>query len=79
LTVRKGGTLPFLPLFDDVPGAFSPPMPHSSRFAARDNLTFRVIGGKSGMIAARNGNDVARWAAKAARLGRVLAGSMPRV
>jgi hypothetical protein len=32
-------------------------------------LTFAVIGGKSGKIAARNDNDVARWAAKTARFG----------
>jgi len=30
-------------------------------------LTFRVLGGKSGKIAARNGNEVARWVAKTAR------------
>ena len=30
-------------------------MPNSSRFAVRGNLTFGVMGGKSGNIAARNG------------------------
>jgi hypothetical protein len=34
-------------------------MPHSSRFARIDNVTLRVMGGKSGKIAARNGKDVA--------------------
>ena len=31
------------------------------------------MGGKSGKIAARNGNDVARWAAKTARFGWMVA------
>src|SRR5579859_4511458 len=30
-------------------------MPHSSRFAGMGHLTFRVMGGKSGTIAATNG------------------------
>jgi len=50
-------------------------MPNSSGFAAFVNVTFRVLGGKSGNIAARNGNDVARWAAKTAMFGGILARS----
>jgi hypothetical protein len=34
-------------------------MSNSSGFAARMSVTLRVMGGKSGKIAARNGNDVA--------------------
>jgi hypothetical protein len=34
-------------------------MPNSSQFAAPGNVTLRVMGGKSGKIAARNGKDVA--------------------
>jgi len=33
------------------------------------------MGGKGGKIAARNGNEVARWAAKTARMGRDAAAS----
>jgi hypothetical protein len=67
-------TLPFLPLF--IFGATSDlsRLPHSSRFAPRGNLTFRVMGGKGGKITARNGNDLARWAAKTARFGAVAGG-----
>src|SRR5690242_18761170 len=35
-------------------------MRNSSGFAGRANVTFGVMGGKSGKIAARSGNDVAR-------------------
>jgi hypothetical protein len=51
--------LPFLPLSHFAPGLSSSWMPHSSRFAPRANLTLRVLGGKSGKIAARNGKKVA--------------------
>jgi hypothetical protein len=51
--------LPFLPLFDGVLGLSSARMPNSSQFAASANLTFRVMGGKSGKVAARNGKEVA--------------------
>jgi hypothetical protein len=34
-------------------------MPDSSRFATRDNVILRVMSGKGGKIAARNGKDVA--------------------
>ncbi len=42
--------MPFLPLFRPVPSVSSTRLPHSSRFAAQRNLTFRVMGGKSGKI-----------------------------
>jgi|SRR5689334_654232 len=51
-------------------GAFSSQAANSSRFALRTNLTFRVMDGKSGKIAARNGNEVARSAAKTATFGK---------
>jgi hypothetical protein len=60
--------LPFLPLFSLVLDTFSSQTPHSSRFAGIANLTFRVMGGKSGKIAARSGNEVATWVAKAAKV-----------
>jgi hypothetical protein len=41
------------------------------RFAGIANLTFRVMGGKSGKIAARNGNKMAKGMAKTARFGLV--------
>ena len=44
-------------------------MRHSSGFAGMGSVTFGVMGGKSGNDLARNGRDVARWAAKTARLG----------
>jgi hypothetical protein len=69
--------LPFLPLFDFASGVLSSQMPNSSRVAGIGNLTFRVMGGKGGKIAARNGNNVARWMAKAARMGWGAATSKP--
>ena len=51
--------MPFLPLFGRVSGVLSSRTLDSSRFAGDDNLTFWVMGGKNGKIAARNGNDVA--------------------
>jgi hypothetical protein len=69
--------LPFLPLFDGVIGVSSFQEPHSSRFAGIDHLTLRVMGGKGGNDLARNGNKVARWMAKTARLGQDAAMSMP--
>jgi hypothetical protein len=65
--------LPFLPLFTFESGAASTRILNSSRAGRIGNLTFRVMGGKSGKIAARNGNDVARWMAKTARFEGVLA------
>jgi len=50
--------LPFLPLFSSVLGVASSRMLDSRGFAAQGNLTFRVMGGKGGTIAARNGK---RW------------------
>jgi len=47
--------LPFLPLFDFVSSVFSTRLSHSSRFAARTNVTVRVMGGKSGKIWQRHG------------------------
>src|SRR5690348_18416956 len=47
-------------------------MANSSRVAGFGNLTLRVMGGKSGKIAARNGKVwqwMAQWAAKTARCG----------
>jgi hypothetical protein len=44
-------------------------MPNSSRFARSCTLTLRVLGGKSGKIAARNGNEMARLAAKTTWFG----------
>ena len=40
-------------------------------------MTCGVMGGKSGKIAARDGNEVAMWVAKTARFGAVAATSMP--
>jgi hypothetical protein len=45
----------FCRFFSLVSGVSSSRMPDSSRFAGSDNLTFCVMGGKSGTIAARNG------------------------
>jgi len=54
--------LPFLPLFHVVIGITSSHIRNSSWFAEIGNLTFRVMGGKSGKIAARSGNEVAtKW------------------
>jgi hypothetical protein len=47
--------LPFLPLFDFGSDTFSARMPNSSQFTARGNVTFRVLGGKSGKIWQRSG------------------------
>jgi hypothetical protein len=52
--------LPFLPLFDFVAVVFSSRLPDSSGVARSGNLTFRVMGGKNGKIAAKSGNEVAR-------------------
>jgi hypothetical protein len=54
-------------------------MLNSSQFAARTNVTIRVMGGKSGKIAARNGKkrqQVARGAATTATLREVTAASV---
>jgi hypothetical protein len=69
--------LPFLPLFDFASGVLSSQMPNSSPVAGIGNLTFRVMGGKGGNDLARNGNVVARWVTKTARLGQDAAMSMP--
>ena len=51
----RQSTLPFLPLFSAVPEAPSARTSNSSGFAGRMNVTVRVLGGKNGNIAARNG------------------------
>jgi hypothetical protein len=68
-------TLPFLPLFDCVSGTSSAQMPNSSRFAAKGNVTFDVLGGKSGKIAARNGNEVATDGTVGGKNGKVRRGN----
>jgi hypothetical protein len=68
-------TLPFLPLFDCVSGASSGRMPNSSRFAAFGHLTVDVLGGKSGTIAARNGNEVAMDGTVGGKNGKVRRGN----
>jgi hypothetical protein len=50
-------------------------MPNSSQFAAPGNSTLRVLGGKSGKIAARNGNEVATDGTVDGKNGKVLADS----
>jgi hypothetical protein len=64
--------LPFLPLFDGVFGVRSSQTPHSSRVTGIGNLTFRVMGGKSGKIAARNGKEVAMDGKFGGKNGNVL-------
>jgi hypothetical protein len=61
--------LPFLPLFGPVSKLPSAQMLNSTRFATHGNLTFGVMGGKGGKIAATMWQEVARWAAKTARFG----------
>jgi hypothetical protein len=43
-------------------------MPNSNRVAWIGNLTFGVMGGKNGKIAAKKWQRAATWAAKTARM-----------
>jgi hypothetical protein len=52
-------------------------MLHSSRFAGGGTVTFRVLGGKNGKIAAKKWQETARWAAKAATFGADVEVHMP--
>jgi hypothetical protein len=66
--------LPFLPLFDFASASPFPPTLDSSHFAAHDTVSFRVLGGKSGKIAARDGNEVARFGKVGGKSGNVWQG-----